>query len=225
MTIRLTRNACKIADGWADHFSSRRPQRKTILNAIIHIYSFQADHICSGVIDFAYDRLPYPTSGEYKLGTGAEASLTALHNHVKQKNLKLSFELKHEDLANHLILLSGKEREKCWRSLRDFVLTDIKDDPRQIYLELSEEELLDARKRSLTTIDLAQRLDAFVAKASDSELRQIAESSSQVGPRLMRIRLVLLTVDETTKMRLSDAIESEFENRVASLLRHHLLID
>ena len=101
MKIRLTRQGTRTLDEWGDRLGAARPQRKTILNAIIHTYSFQAEHVCSA-IQFD-ERLPYPTGYVYKLSTESEKLLDGLLSHANGKMKGRA--LNAEELANYLVSL------------------------------------------------------------------------------------------------------------------------
>jgi hypothetical protein len=228
MRIRLTRDSKRVLDEWGARLGTARPKRKVILNGLIHAYSYQGDRICTdGVIDFN-ERQPIPTDKEFTLSKEIEHSLEGLLQSVLQRfgEDRVGRRITHTELVNQLIMLSKREQESCWRPLRDFVLSGIKENPNQIYLELSDEDWerasissRDSRSTPSTAGAIAKRLDDFVASSDTTGLRQGFQNvESNQSPR-GRFRIVVLSVREETKQRLSAVFDSDFEPAVRFLVR------
>jgi hypothetical protein len=233
MEIRLTRDNKAVLDDWAEEFQSGavRPKRKRLLNGIIHVYHYGPRTLLEQ-IDFS--KLPkIPTSKKYDLRKETEEILSKLLKRVREKT---KLDLDEQNLVNQLIEHSATRRDELRESLKNFIVDDIKQDPRQICLDLPV-ELVERSKKVLAKSRRKQNLNDYLAaqlslaldgkdeNELQEEVEQLAHQKHVQSPAPGKQLLVftVLIVDKETKRKLSRIGRPRFEESVELLLNRSIL--
>lgn len=229
MDIRLTNDSKFVLDEWVTVFQSGgiHPKRKRLLNAIVHIYAYRDEHVLKS-IDFSR-RLGIPTSKEYDLKKETEGNVETLIRRIEKEKGVI---LKPSELVNFLVELSGIERDMIRGDVKNYLVDDLKEDPKQIcfdlpveFLEEVEKSTAKIRKKQGLNEYLSRQLDLFTLARTELEIKEMIENllkaQSQTPIPLSRLpQFTVLNVSEEAKRKLSRVCKPAFDARVRLLLGH-----